>query len=292
MNGNSLIFKWRRRRADVIPMLRRKRWNGLLAKSLHAKAVAGLAIEIGLLSDTGRVRITNEDSLGYVRFDGNRALLAFIADGMGGCQAGDVASQTAAAVFEEVFLQCWQENPQHIPYALAKGFNAANAAIYQLAQEVRQRQGMGTTLVALVVIAGFIHYAHIGDSRLYLFRSGKYLQLTEDDSVVAELLKNGLITPEQAKCHSDRHVLTRAVGTQPELDVQGQLFVGNVKSGDSLLLCSDGLYGLVDADEMQSIIACHPAQQACQTLVDLANDRGGDDNISVIIVKIANTEMV
>lgn len=264
--------------------------NWLLGKSKPARYL-NLSVplttyfpEIGLLSDVGRSRSNNQDNIGSFRFSDNQSILAVVADGMGGHQGGEVASQTAVEIFQRTYSNHLASSD--CPQALITGFVAANTAIYQLAQNSSELNGMGTTLVALAVIGGFAYYANVGDSRLYLLRNGKCAQLSEDHTVVAEMVKGGLLTAEAAENHPDKHLITRAVGTASDINVKISDAPLLIEIGDCFLLCSDGLYDLVKEIEIAQIIINNPAQEACKQLVDLANNRGGYDNVSVIVVKI------
>lgn len=240
--------------------------------------------EIGLLSDVGRSRSNNQDNIGSVRFADDRNILAVVADGMGGHQGGEVASQTAVEVFQQTFSKHLASND--CLQALMNGFVTANKTIYQLAQGSSELNGMGTTLVVLALMEGSAYYANTGDSRLYWLRNGECRQLSEDHTVVAEMVKGGLLSPEAAENHPDRHLITRAVGTQPDVKATLSNTPLPIELGDCFLLCSDGLYDLVNNIEITGIIINNPAQEACKQLVDLANSRGGYDNISVIVIKI------
>jgi protein phosphatase len=246
--------------------------------------------EIGSLSDVGRSRSNNQDNIGCVRFSDSRNILAVVADGMGGHQGGEVASRTAVETFQQKFSSYLTGNDYS--QALMNAFIEANTAIYQLAQDSVELNGMGTTLVALAVIDGSAYYANTGDSRLYLIRECKCTQLSQDHTVVAEMVKGGLLTPEAAENHPDKHVITCAVGTRPDIKVEVSNAPLLIEMGDCFLLCSDGLYDLVKDVEITQIVTSNPAQEACKQLIDLANNLGGYDNISVVVIKIVEKPTV
>lgn len=240
--------------------------------------------DIGTLSDVGCSRTNNQDSIGLVRFPDSRNLLAIVADGMGGHQGGEVASQMAVQIMQQNFPNAIQDNT--CIQALKNSFMLANTTIYKAAQETKALSGMGTTLMVLAIIDGYAHYAYTGDSRLYLLQGGECLQISEDHTLVAEMLKGGLITLEAAENHPEKHVITAAIGTKLNPKIDTSIAPHPIKIGDGFLLCSDGLYDLVKASEMNQIITNHPAQEACKQLIQLANSRGGYDNTSVIVIKV------
>jgi len=259
-------------------------WQKLVQSVFAQQALDEYCLEIGALSDVGRQRDSNQDQVGYSKSAGNNTVLAIVADGMGGHQGGEVASRLAV----ELILQDYGNGEPHVLSAkeLKRYFNRVNTAIYSHAQGSESLQGMGTTLVSLAIAQGMACYAFVGDSRLYLVRAGECRQLSKDHTVVAEMLKQGLITAEAAASHPDKNVITRAIGTYPNVDVDSSNKPLPIKIGDCFLLCSDGLHDLVNSTEMQQALVEHTAQQACEVLIQLANSRGGHDNISVLVVKV------
>lgn len=241
-------------------------------------------LETGFLTDTGRSRPVNQDFIGLFHSPDGHDFIAIVADGMGGHQAGEIASQLAV---EEIQRSFFTQREKHSPeQALRRVFEVANTVIFWHAQSAPDYHGMGTTLVALVLSESAAYFAHTGDSRLYLMRENQIRQLTEDHTLVAEMLRQRLIDHQQAKIHPDRNIITHSIGTREKVFVDTSDAQLPLQIGDCFLLCSDGLYDLVDETEMLHQATIYPAQQACQELVQLANDRGGHDNISVIIVKI------
>lgn len=229
--------------------------------------------ELAYRTDTGRQRNANEDA--YFA----RAPLFAVADGMGGAQAGEVASRLAAESFEPV--QRGEESPEAYLRAIAR---TANARIHRLAQADSSRSGMGTTLTAALVEDNEVSFAHVGDSRAYLVRGDLIQQISEDHSLVNEQIKAGMITPEEAKHSRYKNIITRSVGFEEEVqvDVMGLLS----EPGDVFVLCSDGMANMVEDPEILHIVRHNPLSEVPRTLVDLANERGGDDNITVIAVQI------
>jgi serine/threonine protein phosphatase PrpC len=231
-------------------------------------------------TDVGRTRSGNEDSL----FRG-RTVFA-VADGLGGHQGGEVAS--AAAVEPLAALDGRDfASPGEAAEALAAAIQDANTAILDQAAGDPDLWGMGTTVTAAALAAAgrFLQVAHVGDSRAYLLRDGTLAQLTTDHTVVGELVRRGRLTPEQAAIHPERSILTRAVGLDPRIPVDTPDPI-ELTSGDQVLLCSDGLTEAVDDDRIAELLSTTPdGEQACRSLIDAANQAGGPDNITVVLVR-------
>lgn len=259
-------------------------WQKFVQSVFAQQVLEEYCLEIGALSDVGRQRDSNQDQVGYSKSADSKTVLAIVADGMGGHLGGEVASRCAV----ELMLQDYGNGEQSVLSAkgLKRYFNRVNTAIYHQAQGSAALQGMGTTLVSLAIARGMACYAFVGDSRLYLLRAGDCRQLSKDHTVVAEMLKQGLITAEAAAVHPDKNVITRAIGTYPNVDVDSSNKPLPIKIGDCFLLCSDGLHDLVNSTEMQQALVEHTAQQACEVLIQLANSRGGHDNISALVIKV------
>ena len=227
-------------------------------------------------TDPGRKRRRNEDS-----FVIDPPLFA-VADGMGGAQAGEVASRLAAAAFRE-FHDVDDLDPEE---RLAAIIQEANRRIYERAAGDAQVSGMGTTITAALVGGDALVIGHVGDSRAYRLRSGRFEQLTDDHSLVADLVRSGRLTPEEADAHPQRSVITRALGTDREVDVD--TFVVPVEAGDLFLLCSDGLTTMIEDDEIRDLLsATRDLEQAGKGLVKAANKAGGEDNITVVLFRLA-----
>jgi len=242
-----------------------------------------LKLEVARLTDPGRVRDHNEDFVYSPPFLDPQQLarkgrLFLVADGMGGHQAGEVASKGAVKTVVE---QYYNDTTHDIGTSLVRAFRAANRLIYEQAQADPTKRGMGTTLVAAVVLGRKVYIANVGDSRAYLINKQGIVQITQDHSWVEEQVRAGVLTREEAQRHPQRNVVTRALGSRPTVEVD--LFEGEINEGDALLLCSDGLSGLVSDQELADLVRKYPPQKAAQALVDLANQRGGYDNISVLI---------
>jgi PPM family protein phosphatase len=229
-------------------------------------------IRVGAVSDVGRVRGNNEDS--YVV----RPPLYAVADGMGGVQAGEVASALALDTLEQIQAGDGRG-------ALAEWVRLANHAVYERSQQDQAVSGMGTTLTAILVQGDRFRLAHVGDTRAYLLRNGAFRQLTEDHSLVHRMVMEGTLTEAQAAVHPDRNILTRALGIKDDVSVDETMVA--VQNGDRIMLCSDGLHGMVPEDAMQQILmSSADPQQAAQRLVDAANAAGGVDNITAVVLDI------
>ena len=230
--------------------------------------------EQAFVSDTGRQRTANEDSF----FAG--APIFAVADGMGGAQAGEVASRIAAESFQEA--DRGDTAPEGYLRSIAED---ANQRINDLAATDESRSGMGTTFTAALVEGDEISLAHVGDSRAYLFRDGELRMLTSDHSLVEELRRQGKLTPEQAEDHPQRSIITRALGPEREVEVDTMTYKS--KPGDVFLLCSDGLTTMVKDDRIAAALA-HSSnlEEATQRLIDEANAAGGRDNITVVAFRV------
>ncbi len=234
-------------------------------------------------SDIGRVRMVNEDRA-VVQTGLNGFTLAIVADGMGGHKAGDVASQLAAQKIQEELQSIHAdmtvaECEEVIRQAIVK----ANAQVFELASKQEKYRGMGTTVVVAVVSETMIMIGHIGDSRAYKINGRTIVQLTEDHSLVNELLKTGQITPEEANHHPLRNVMTRALGTDQQVEVDLRHF--DWTFNEQLLICSDGLSGLVDQHKMVEILNTgREPEWKVDQLVNCALEAGGDDNITAVLI--------
>lgn len=226
--------------------------------------------DAGACSDTGRVRSSNEDALLV------DAPLFAVADGMGGANAGEVAS---AIAIDTLHTSRGDET------ALARAIEAANAAIHASSQSDAARKGMGTTVTALLVDGEDVVIGHVGDSRAYLYRGGRLQRLTDDHSLVEELVRRGALSPEEAERHPQRSVITRALGAEPGVDIDMLRFAA--QPDDIYLLASDGLTGMVGDAEIERILA-EPGdlQGRADRLVAAANQAGGEDNVTVILVEL------
>jgi protein phosphatase len=236
--------------------------------------VTGLG-HIGVITDTGRKRRRNEDA--YVC----EPPLFAIADGMGGAQAGEVASRLAAAALKESRADAGGED------RIQDLIQEANRRVYARSSTDPNTSGMGTTITVALVENGNVAFGHVGDSRAYLIRDGSMEQVTEDHSLVNELMKSGKLSREEAETHPQRSVITRALGTDPDVDVD--TFTIEAKAGDVFLLCSDGLTDMVGEREIQELVEGNrdDIDAALKALVKAANRSGGEDNITVVAFEIA-----
>ncbi|WP_456409767.1 PP2C family protein-serine/threonine phosphatase [Oceanithermus sp.] len=234
------------------------------------------AVEAAALTHPGRKRTTNQDAVGHRLTD--RGGVFVVADGMGGHRTGELASKLAVKNILEV-----TEEDTPSPTLLLEAFEEANDAIYIAGQRPESR-GMGTTATALALDLPYALIAHVGDSRAYLLRDGVLTQLTQDHSWVAERMRQGLLTPAEARTHRWRNVITNALGSFPEARVD--LIGLKVKPGDRFLLCSDGLSGVLEDAVLQEVLESLPPAEAAERLVKLANEWGGPDNISAVILTV------
>jgi protein phosphatase len=233
---------------------------------------------VGVRSDVGRVREGNEDS--YLV----REPLFVVADGMGGHTAGDVASQTAIETIQSADSGSLSDEG-----SLERVIKEANSAIWSRSQAEPSLRGMGTTCTLILVDGTELHIGHVGDSRAYLLRNGELSQLTEDHTLVGRMVKEGRLSPEEADHHPQRSIITRALGVDPE--VQVDLSTVGVEQGDRVLICSDGLTSMLEADAIGAVLEEETdPQRAVDRLVDLANEAGGEDNITVVVVAFTDAE--
>lgn len=242
-------------------------------------------MEFSAASDPGRVRPQNEDSFTLLPLP--RGALLAVADGVGGSRAGDVASRIATRTLAEVLGALGTPAPPD-PQILCEALEAANRRIIEASSDDGRREGMSTTMTAAWVSAGRLAFAHVGDSRLYLFRQGRLLRLTEDHSVAQELVRQGEIPPEEADTHPQRHVLTRALGHLPLECDRGALALAD---GDVALLCTDGLVTAVSEDEVGRQLQEHEFSGIALRLVEAANAAGGPDNTTVVAVRLERTDL-
>ena len=250
-------------------------------------------LEIATCTDPGMVRSHNEDSIAADPANG----LVVLADGMGGYNAGEVASGMATTV---IITEMRQILASAKPYDVAQGSSdeiaarmvreqvlKANSSIYQAAQSQPQYAGMGTTLVVCLFYDNRMLTAHLGDSRLYMLRDGSFSQVTRDHSLLQEQIDSGIITPEQAKKAQHKNLVTKALGIDPT--VEPEIHEYPTRSGDIFLLCSDGLCDMVEDEDIAMTLQTlgkGNLKLAAQHLVQMANDNGGRDNVSVILVRV------
>ena len=250
------------------------------------------ALEIATCTDPGMVRSHNEDSVAADASIG----VAVLADGMGGYNAGEVASGMATTVLTAELQQLLASGEgrvmngdagrAHAESILRTEIAKANASIYQAAQSQPQYAGMGTTLVVALFYDNRVTVAHIGDSRVYRLRGDELVQITKDHSLLQEQIDSGMITPEQARFSQNKNLVTRALGIDPTVDAEIREY--QTRPGDLWLLCSDGLNDMVDDEDIGMTLQALSGnlKLAAQQLVQMANDNGGRDNVSVVLVRV------
>lgn len=234
-------------------------------------------------TDTGKIRTVNEDCGGF--FWNDNSLLAVVADGMGGHQAGDIASEMAVKFLEEEWKKVDKElTPSEAEKWLSDTIVAANQKLYEFSKSKSEYAGMGTTIVAVICTESNVTLAHIGDSRIYMLNEKGFSLLTEDHSLVNELVKNGQITKEEAEHHPRKHILLRALGTEAHVMIDVRSL--NWEENDVVLLCTDGLTNKVDERELEQIIRTPQSlEKQADELISMANAAGGEDNITLILIK-------
>jgi serine/threonine protein phosphatase PrpC len=244
--------------------------------------VSGWSVSFATLSDQGTERGNNEDACA-VYVEAPTHVLVAVADGVSGEEGGEIASRTAV----DVTIRAYKESPGSWG-PLRRVYRAAqqaNIEIHDRALVVTELRRMSTTLTAIVVEGGMVHAAHIGDSRLYLVHDGAITQKTKDHTVVGERMRMGMLSAEGAKDHPKRSILTRSLGKELIAAVDRLSFA--VAGGDTAIVCSDGLYNVLDDAEIASLVATDDPAAACKALVDTANGRRTPDNLTVAVVKVA-----
>jgi len=246
-------------------------------------------VEVASLTDIGRQRANNEDSFLYWEPEADaefrqKGRLAVVADGMGGYEGGQEASRLAVETVQSVYSNAVGDALQQ---SLVDAFAVAHAGIQTYATEHPELQGMGTTCTALSIVGRQLCFAHVGDSRLYLVRGGTLSRITRDHSYVGRLVESGIVREEDAESHPQRHILTAALGSGRELtpDVPQQPLA--LEAGDTLVLCTDGLWGVVGDPDLARIARTNAPAEACAALVKLALERGGPDNITVLVLRVS-----
>lgn len=251
----------------------------------------GLCWEFSGASDAGRIRAGNEDAIAWDKALG----LAVLADGMGGYHGGEVASNLAVSTVQETFREPlaahwreeeWAREVSEPVLRLYAAVSQANQSVYEAALGQPEYEGMGTTLLAAYFHDDRVTLAHIGDSRIYLWRNNNLAQLTVDHTLIQEQIERGEITPEQAQLSADKSVLTRALGVDPVVEVDMREL--SIQPGDIFLLCSDGCYGMLSFDEIAAILDdySNDLDLLARQMVQRANANGGYDNISTVAVRV------
>lgn len=235
------------------------------------------------LTDIGLVRESNQDCFA-VSVDGAEPVWAVVCDGMGGANGGYYASSTVSAAFSHSMDISFEGlKSKQIENVMCEAVRVANESVYKTACEQPDLSGMGTTLVAAVIMGDTANIVHVGDSRAYLVGDGKITRLTNDHSVVQQLVELGQITEEEAKVHPEKNMITRAVGVKE--DVEPESTTCKLHKNEAILLCTDGLTNMVDDSEILQITQDNAIEDATEQLLDLAKTRGGTDNITVVIIK-------
>lgn len=235
------------------------------------------------MSDVGCVRELNEDCFCIHGFKDDDRGFCVLADGMGGHNAGEVASQNAVKFIAEEMQKLMKEGGG-IPAGLNRAVDIANGKIYEMSQQNAIHRGMGTTVVAAVISDGAAFVANVGDSRAYAIRGEEIVQITTDHSVVSELVMSGLITPEEARKHPQKNIITRAVGT--DSSVKTDVFEYDFSPGDVMIMCSDGLSTMLSDNEIYEIVSKEKnSEKTVESLIDTAKEKGGIDNITVICIR-------
>ncbi len=245
-------------------------------------------ISVAVRSDVGNVRTNNEDAAIYMRVANKqiadlRGCLLMVADGMGGHQAGEVASRIATEKVSQQYFS--RKKTDSITEALSHAYRAANAEIYKLSSLNPTQRGMGTTCTSVVIAGNQLYFAHVGDSRAYLFKRNQLQRITEDHTYVQELLKSKEITPAEAPAHPKRNILTNAMGTKPDLLVDTGKHEHAFEAGDKILICSDGLSEYFPDQELAQYLAEGSPETIADRLIATAKQRGGHDNITVIVAE-------
>ena len=238
------------------------------------------------LTDQGCVRSQNQDAYQIAQLDRN-SLLCVVCDGMGGAKSGNIASSLAVDVFVQEVRRFWMANStqEKINQMLLSAVKLANFTVFDQAQQFEEFDGMGTTLVAVLIRGKKVTVVNVGDSRAYLANEDGICQITRDHSLVQMMVDRGELTPEQAKSYPGKNYITQAVGT--ESMVMGDLYHLDVSKGDYLLLCSDGLSNLLDDQEILfEIVHGVKKQNCCKRLLDIAKTRGAPDNVTSVLIEI------
>lgn len=241
-------------------------------------------------SNIGLIRKVNEDAFYYQKqYSYGKPYICIVADGMGGHNAGEVASRMAVTEIKEFIEKSLNEleytDLKDYETLIKRAFLHANKVVYEKSMDSTECIGMGTTLTAVLIIENSMIIGHVGDSRVYFIRNGIMERITSDHSYVAELIKNGTIKPEEASKHPQKNLITRAIGTGKKIDVDVNVF--DIKNGDYILMCTDGLSNMLDEDEILNVVISDKnLNEKCSDLIDLANNKGGYDNITVIVIEV------
>lgn len=248
-------------------------------------------IKAVVLSDIGCVRTNNEDNARFIRPSNgtvrrDKGFLAILADGMGGHSAGEIASQMAVDIIGQTYFA----RPESAEESLFLAFTRANRAIWMAASKNEKQRGMGTTCTCLAICNNQLFLAHVGDSRAYLLKKGQLTMLSKDHTYVQSLVDQGVISANEARVHPDKNILTRAMGTHNKVDIDVEAIQQNLEADDRILLCSDGLYDYLNDDEIARYMLNPNLGNAARAMIELAKQRGGHDNITVLLLEKTSGE--
>lgn len=248
-------------------------------------------IKAVVVSDLGNIRTNNEDmGLFFKIADENvlreKGYMLIVADGMGGHNAGEVASRMATDI---ICREYYNQKSSSVEKNLEKALTFANKTIFEKASSQQAFQGMGTTCTVLVVIEMDVYYAHVGDSRAYIQKGGSIMQITEDHTYVQQLVNSGDITAPEAAVHPKRNILTNAMGTKADLRIDTGKSKHAFENNDRLLLCSDGLYDYLNDEELNKLLIENNLKNAASNMIAMAKQRGGHDNITVVLAEKENS---
>lgn len=248
-----------------------------------------MKLEVASLTDAGQVRPNNEDAFGHFEpesEDQRREMgwLFVVADGMGGHRGGEIASNLAVKTIQSSY---YADDGEDRTAALKAAVEEANRLILRESANDPSLAGMGTTCTAMAVHDGFAYFVHIGDSRAYVLREGEMVQLTQDHSLVGEMVRSGILSDEDARNHPKRNVITRSLGIQETVSADTPFSPFKLELNDEFVLCSDGLTSVVADEEIGGVLVANDPDVSCQKLVEMANQRGGKDNVTVLVVRVA-----
>jgi serine/threonine protein phosphatase PrpC len=246
-----------------------------------------IRLTVAQRTDVGLKRQHNEDNVAYVipkdrEILGKKGALFIVADGMGGHAAGEVASEMAVSAVTTLYFQ---DDDGDAAGSLLRSIQYANAMIFQKAMEQVEHNGMGTTCVSAVLLGDVAYIANVGDSRAYLVRKDQIRQISQDHSWVAEQVRIGAMSEAESRSHEMRNMITRSLGSLPEVEID--IFTEVVEEGDVLLLCSDGLCGMMSDGEILQIIEKYSPQESVYRLIERANANGGNDNITALVIRVS-----
>ena len=245
-------------------------------------------MEISILTDVGQRRTNNQDYANQYKNKAGKSMI-FLADGMGGHRAGNIASEMAVTDLGAAWVATEISTINEVREWFAENLEKENQQIHRIGQD-EEHKGMGTTLEALAIIDDQVLFAHVGDSRIGLVRNGEYHQLTSDHSLVNALLKAGQITEEEAAHHPQRNIITQSIGQKDEL--QPDFGMVTIEAGDFIVINSDGLTNMISGDEIRDIVVSDlSVEEKAKTLVRFANNAGGLDNITVVLIHFAEEDI-